>query len=172
MAEEFAQRLSDKFHVSLETAQAALDAAGGDLLDAAEALEGENPPETRQVGFYSTAAPPPQEPPLPVGKPAPAPGQAWDKIWQTARGIFQRPAANCLEVAYPGGAFQIPALILILLLCVAFWISLGLLALAWVTGCRFALRGPDIAFPQANQALDFVCDKMADWKERAKIRHK
>ncbi len=172
MAEEYAQRLSEKFHVSMAAAQAALDAAGGDLLDAAEALEGKSPPEQRQVGFYSTATPPAQESTQAPSRAAPPPGQVWDVIRRTVQGIFQRPAANCLEVAYPGGALQIPAIIFILLLCVAFWITVGLVALAWVTGCRFALRGPDISFPQANQALDFICDKMADWRQKPKTRRK
>ncbi len=172
MGEEYAQRLSEKFHVSMDAAQAALDAANGDLLDAAEALEGQQGSETRQVGFYSTAAPPSQEAPAPTSRPAPQPEQVWDMILRTLRGILQRPTANCLEVSYPGGTLAIPAIIFILLFCVAFWVTVGLVALAWATGCRFALRGPDIEFPQANRALDFVCDKMAQWRQKAKTRRK
>ncbi len=171
MAEEYAKRLSEKFHVSMEAAQAALDAAGGDLLDAAERLEGKKRADARQVGFYSTAVPPVQEPPLPAVRPPVTSGQVWDVIRQVVRGLFQRPMVNCLEVAYPGGAMQIPALIVILILCVA-PITFGLVVLGWATGCRFALRGPDIAFPQANAALDFVCDKMAEWKRKPKTRQK
>ncbi len=172
MAEEYAQRLSEKFHVSMDAAQAALDAANGDLLDAAETLEREKSPGARQVGFYSTAASQPsQEAPAPTSRPAPQPGQVWDVIRQVVRGLFQRPAANCLEVSYPGGALEIPALIVILILCVA-PITFGLVVLGWATGCRFALRGPDIEFPQANWALDFVCDKMAEWKRKPKTRRK
>ncbi len=171
MAEEYAKRLSEKFHVTMDAAQAALDTAKGDLLDAAELLEREKAPEARQVGFYSTAVPPVQEAPLPAVRPAATSGQVWDVIWRTVRGIFQRPAANCLEVSYTGGALEIPALIVILILCVA-PITFGLVVLGWVAGCRFALRGPDIAFPQANRALDFVCDKMADWKRKPKTRRK
>ncbi len=172
MAEEYAKRLSEKFHVTMDAAQAALDAANGDLLDAAEVLEQDIPSQTRQVGFYSTAVPPAQEPSPPAARPAAEPREVWDVIRRTVQGIFQRPAANCLEVSYPGGALDIPAIIFILLFCVAFWVTVGLVALAWVTGCRFALRGPDIAFPQANKALDFVCDKMAEWKRKPKTRRK
>lgn len=171
MAEEYARRLSEKFHVSMDAAQAALDAAEGDLLDAAEVLEREKAPDARQVGFYSTAAPQPQEQAPRSARSAPEAGQVWDVIRQVVRGLFQRPTANCLEVSYPGGSMEIPALIVILILCVA-PITFGLVVLGWATGCRFALRGPDIAFPQANRALDFVCDKMAEWKRKPKTRRK
>ncbi len=171
MAEEYARRLSEKFHVSMDAAQAALDAAQGDLLDAAEVLERDIPPQTQQVGFFSTAVPPAQEASPPAVRPASQPGQVWEKVWQMIRGIFQRPAANCLEVSYPSGAMAIPVLIVVLLLCVA-PITFGLVVLGWTTGCRFALRGPDMVFPQVNQALDFVCDKMAEWKQKPKTRRK
>lgn len=160
--EEAAQRLADKFGVSVDRAHAALLLAQGDILDAALLLERESPTQTQRVSSWSTA----NGGEVPA-RPAPAPGsQGWERVWSIVKGIFLHPTANCLEVGYPGGGgLNVPILVLGLLLLVAFWITTLLLGLGWVLGCRFTLRGPEVDIPQANRVLDQAHSLMQKWRK-------
>lgn len=162
MYEEAAQRLAEKFGVSQDRAHAALLLAQGDILDAALLLEREDPTATQQVSSWSTATGG-EVPSHPVSVHQ---SWGWDRVWEIIRGIFAHPTANRLEVCYPGGGgLNVPILALALMLLVAFWITVPLLALGWALGCRFALRGPEVDIPQANRVLDQAHELMQKWRK-------
>lgn len=162
MYEEAAKRLAEKFGVSQDRAHAALLLSQGDILDAALLLERESPEQVQQVSSWSTAT----GGEIPA-RPVPAASSwGWDRVWAIIRGIFTHPTANRLEVVYPGGGgLNVPILALALMLLVAFWITVPLLALGWFLGCRFTLRGPEVDIPQANWALDRAHELMGKWRK-------
>lgn len=148
--EEKITRLCGQLGVSRASAQAALEQADGDLLDAALALEQGREPELRRAGRYSTA-----QPPAPAPTPAPQAAERFSgQLWQFFRGLVTHPLANALEVSTRERTVTtIPAAILLALLLVAFWITLGLLAVGVLAGCRFTLLGPDWAIGEWNAIL-------------------
>lgn len=152
MSEQAAQRLSERYRVPLDRARAALILADGDLLNAAELLEREDPAGPRQVGYYSTAQ---GGSFLPVPA-APEPRERLSRqLLQLFKGLFAHPLANALEVRTRDRVLTIvPAGVLAALLLVAFWITLGLLALGVLAGCRFTLIGPQWAIPEWNAVLE------------------
>lgn len=155
MGADAAQRLAEKFSVSPDRARAALLLAQDDILEAARLLEGESPEKAGQVAAWSTAAQA-----APAVRPAPAQPRpsGWELVWHVVKGVLLHPMANRLEVDYPGGGgLDIPVLAALALLCVAFWLSVGLVFFGWVLGCRYALRGPEVEFPQVNRVLEKVC---------------
>lgn len=149
--EEKITRLCGQLGVSRASAQAALEQADGDLLDAALALEQGREPELRRAGRYSTA----QSPAAQNAPPAAEAGERFSaQLWQFFRGLVTHPLANALEVSTRERTVTtIPAAILLALLLVAFWITLGLLAVGVLAGCRFTLLGPDWAIGEWNAIL-------------------
>lgn len=148
--EEKITRLCGQLGVSRASAQAALEQSEGDLLNAALLLEQGREPELRRVGRYSTA-----QPPAPAPTPAPQTAERFSgQLWQFFRGLVTHPLANALEVSTRERTVTtIPAAILLALLLVAFWITLGLLAVGVLAGCRFTLLGPDWAIGEWNAIL-------------------
>lgn len=148
--EEKITRLCSQLGVGREAAQAALEQSDGDLLDAALLLERGREPELRRAGRYSTAQPPAQTQPS-----ATEPGERFSaQLWQFFRGLVTHPLANALEVGTRERVVTtVPAVILLALLLVAFWITLGLLAVGVLAGCRFTLVGPEWAIPDWNAIL-------------------
>ena len=59
----------------------------------------------------------------------------------------------------------VPLTILVLLLIVAFWLTLALIVLAMFCGCRFSLEGP-----AANDNLNDAMDRATDFAETIKDR--
>lgn len=147
--EEKIARLCAKLGVSRQAAQAALEQSSGDLLDAALLLEQGRDPELRRAGRYSTAQPAQSQTPAPEPK-----EQFSAQLWQFFRGLLTHPLANALEVRTQERVVTtVPAAILLALLLVAFWITVGMLALGVLVGCRFTLVGPDWDIPAWNAIL-------------------
>lgn len=148
--EEKLARLCDQLGVGREAAQAALEQSADDLLDAALLLERGRAPELRRAGSYSTAQPPVQS-----LTSAPEPGEQLSaQLWQFFRGLLTHPLANALEIRTRERVVTtVPAVILLALFLVAFWITTGLLALGVLIGCRFTLVGPDWDIPAWNTIL-------------------
>lgn len=147
--EEKVARLCNRLGVSRQAAQSALEQSSGDLLDAALLLEQGRDPELRRAGRYSTAQS--TQSPIPASEPK---EQFSARLWQFFRGLLTHPLANALEVRTRERVVTtIPAVILLALLLVAFWITTGLLALGVLVGCQFTLVGPDWDIPAWNTVL-------------------
>ena len=57
---------------------------------------------------------------------------------------------------------SLPVLILILLVLVAYWISLPLLLLGLIFGCKYRFSGPDVDGNRAGEAANRAADKVRD----------
>lgn len=149
--EEKIRRLCEKLGVSQTAAQTALEQTADDLLDAAALLELGRAPELRRVGHYATEQRDAPATPVPAAEPQRELGA---RLWQFFRGILTHPLANSLEVRTRERVVTtVPAGVLAALFIVAFWVTVSLLCLGVLTGCRFTLLGPDWDIPQWNTVL-------------------
>ena len=170
---ELVERLREKADVSYEEAKAALGEAGGSLLDALILLErrGRIPAGAPRGAVYSTrpggaqgepeGEAPPEAPPaggergrfyglaLTVGGKKEKAGPSEEEKreggpWAFLQDLLRASLENRLEV-WQGERLMtgVPLLILALLLVLAFWITLPLLVVGAMLGCRYRLSGPD-----------------------------
>lgn len=194
---EQVEALRARAAVSYEEARAALEASGGDLLDALIALEraGKVPGGAPRGAFFTTRpggeVPPPPPPGGPAGegdageRPGERPrffglaltvgnrgrsgegrdrGRPWDwlrELLAAAADLLRHCVANQFEVWRGGERMtSLPVLILILLVVLAYWITLPLLVLGLLLGCRYRFSGPDLdkngVGRAANRASDAV----------------
>ena len=178
---EQVERLREKADISYEEAKALLEQTGGDLLDALILLERQGRVERPGGGFYSTR--PNQE-----GRPPSGPlgmgdywrrtrtdttrmnwRTQWREIWDTLVNVLRHSTANQMEVWRRGRLLtSVPVLILVILLIVAFWITIPLLILGLVMGCRYRFAGPDLGRDTINDAMDTVSDTVGDMVDSVK----
>ena len=175
MTFEQVERLKDRANVTWEEAKAALEACGGDLLEAVLLLErqGKTPPPPG--GFYSTRAGAAGQPP-PVQR-APAGQKAGGERWKArlrdllegALGILRHCTVNQLEVRRHGQLMSsIPVVIVILLLVVAFWIVAALLLIGLPCGCRYSFSGPDLNAAAINRVMERGAEAVQDAASRVR----
>lgn len=170
---ELVERLKEKADVSYTQAKEALEYSGGNLLDALIYLE-ENGAIPRMEGAYfstkSEVAPPPSEPePLPAQLPPkvkkkskpPRPNKGGGKrFFATLRRWL---VDNELEVWRKGQPITaLPVLILLLLLCCAFWVTALVLVLGLFLGFRYRFSGPDLDRDNLNGMIGNLADTASD----------
>lgn len=179
-----AKSLAEKLGVSQETAQAALDAAGGDLLDAALALNGQKSGESGGgVATYTTRPGgenlPRVLPPAVRREQERQEGREAVRDFGTMlRSLLRHSLENRLEIWYRGRCTStVPVLILVILMMVAFWIVLPLVFVGLICGCRYRFSGPDLGkesinqgMEQISQAVDEVKNQMKDEVEKRRKR--
>ena len=171
--------------VSYEEARRALEACDGDLLDALILLEREGriPPGGGRGAFFTT-----QPPSGPTRGPE-ASGKDEKRFWGLAvtagghRGREERGSwrarlrellaaavdllrhctVNQFEVWRNGERMTaLPVLILILLVLVAYWISLPLLVVGLFFGCKYRFSGPDLDKNRVGEVVNQVSAKVGD----------
>lgn len=162
---EQVERLREKANVSYAKAKEALEYSGGNLLDALIYLEEQGTIPRFKGGGYSTRSetPPPAEEVLVVQQEQ----EQNQKETRPNGGIFRRIRYllldNELEIWRKGRPITaLPVLILILLLAVAFWITVPLLVLGLFFGFRYRFSGPDLERDSINSVMDNVADTAAD----------
>ncbi len=192
---EQVEALRARAEVSYEEARAALEDSGGDLLDALIALEraGKLRPDGARGAFFTTRpggedAPPP--PPargrffglaLTVGgrrrqrgrREGSGFGTKLKELLLAAADLLRHCTVNQFEVWRNGERMtSLPVLILILLVVLAYWISLPLLVIGLLFGCRYRFSGPDLDRNKvgevANQVSDSVRDAVGQVREQFK----
>mgnify|MGYP002570180942 CR=1 FL=1 len=172
--------------VSYEEARRALEACDGDLLDALILLEREGriPPGGGRGAFFTTqpgAAPEP--PPSGPTRGPEASGKDEKRFWGLAvtaeeRGswrarlrellaaavdLLRHCTVNQFEVWRNGERMTaLPVLILILLVLVAYWISLPLLVVGLFFGCKYRFSGPDLDKNRVGEVVNQVSAKVGD----------
>ena len=186
---EQVERLREKVDISYEEAKALLEQTNGDLLDALILLERQGRVERAGGGFYTTR-PQGEERPLsgPLGV-----GDYWRRtrtdtskmswrdrlreVWDTLVNVLRHSTENQFEVWRRGELMtSIPVLILIILIIVAFWISVPLLVVGLLIGCRYRFSGPDLGKENINNAMNTVSETVDDMvdsvKQELQGRHK
>lgn len=169
---ELVEQLRKRADVSYEEARAVLEEAGGDLLAALILLEqrGKIRPDGGQSARYSTR-PGSQQTPPPSGE-TPRPEQtAGPSGWDSFVSFLRRCITNRFEVWRWGEPIvSIPLLIFVLLVLLAFWITLPLLIVGLIMGCRYHLAGPDLDHNQVSQAVNHTADTVSDAVGRARAQ--
>ena len=168
---EQVEALRARAEVSYEEARAALEDSGGDLLDALISLEraGKLRPDGARGAFFTTR---------PGGGDAPPPppagfGTKLKELLLAAADLLRHCTVNQFEVWRGGERMtSLPVLILILLVVLAYWISLPLLVIGLLFGCRYRFSGPDLDRNKvgevANQVSDSVRDAVGQVREQFK----
>lgn len=192
---EQVERLREKANISYEQARQVLEQTGGDLLEALILLERQGVLRSGSEGAYFTtrpggegaqaSAPPPSKgsgkrrslpPAAPEGS-----GQKKERDHSRFRDQVQELLAAALDLLRHAtvNQFQVwrrgeimtsmPVLILILLIVVAFWVSVPLLVLGLMCGCKYTFAGPDLDDNQvgetvnrAAQTIGSVVDQVKD----------
>ncbi|MEY8403058.1 hypothetical protein AALA54_06940 [Oscillospiraceae bacterium 44-34] len=170
---EMVERLKEKANVSYAQAKEALEYSGGNLLDALIYLEEKGTIPREEQSYYSTKSETPPPPPesLPIQLPAkskkqkspkaPRPkGNGVSRFFTTLRRWL---VDNELEIWRRDQPITaLPVLILVLLLCCAFWITVLVLLLGLFLGFRYRFSGPDLERDEINNVIGSVADTAAD----------
>lgn len=173
---EQVERLREKAAVSYEEAKQLLEQTGGDLLDALILLERQGRVDPQGGGFYSTR--PGGAPGSAAAQDAPSGGGArrhaqssagtdWRdrlrEIGSTLVNVLRHSTSNQMEVWRHGQMMtSVPVLILVILAILAWWITVPLLIIGLVAGCRYRFSGPDLGRETINDAMDTVSETVDD----------
>lgn len=172
---EMVERLREKANVSYAQAKQALEYSGGNLLDALIYLEEKGGIPREEGAYYSTKSetlpsPSPAEP-LPAQLPDKGKKQKAPKQPRSGRGGVRRffntlrrwLVDNELEIwRHDQPVTALPVLILVLLLCCAFWVTALILVLGLFLGFRYRFSGPDLERESLNNMMGSVADTAAD----------
>lgn len=170
---EMVDRLKEKADVSYAQAKEALEYSGGNLLDALIYLEEKGAIPRAEGAYYSTRSetppPPPPAEPLPVQlpqkkkkahRPRQPRGEGGRRFFNTLRRWL---IDNELEIwRHDQPITALPVLILVLLLCCAFWVTILVLALGLFLGFRYRFSGPDLERDEINSVMGSVADTASD----------
>ena len=156
---EMAEKLKQTTGVTFEEAKAALDACGGDMLDAAIYLEKQGC--THQSGStYSTKQPPVTPAPEPVkeeesfGKAA---GNALRWLVRWFGKLLKIGNNNYFCVCHEGSKpVKIPVTLFVIGMLIAFWLIAILLVIGLFTDYSYHFEGPDFGKKQVNDVMDQV----------------
>ncbi|MCI8477769.1 MAG: ubiquitin [Oscillospiraceae bacterium] len=177
---EQVEQLREKADISYEEAKALLEQTDGNLLDALILLERQGRMADRS-GFFSTR-PEKNSPPASAG-PVNQNGYwrctrtdtngDWRararEIFETIRNLICHSTENQLEVWRKGARMtSVPILILVILVVIAFWITVPLLILGLFCGCRYRFTGPDLGREDLNNMMGTVTKTVGDMVDYVK----
>lgn len=173
--EEKLRRLVERLNVTTEEAAGALDAAGGDLLDAALRLERSKAAGERTVHTHSTAAAAP-ETGADEGETktqSPTGDKVTEVLIALLTGLVTHPILNGVRLEQKGGnTATVPAVILLALLLVRWWVVPALFAVGLLAGWKFKWTGPQWDNASLNAAWAVLEDKVAGLRESMKGGHR
>ena len=171
---ELVERLKEKANVSYAQAKEALEYIGGNLLDALIYREEKGTIPREEGAYFSTRSemPPPQQEPLPIPvtdqekkekkhkAPHPKKKGSGRNVFVTLRRWL---IDNELEIWRRGQPVTaLPVLILLLLLCCAFWLTALVLLLGLFLGFRYRFSGPDLDRDNLNGVIGDLADTASD----------
>lgn len=169
------EKIREKTGVSYEEAKAALDAAGGDVLDAIVYLENQGKIRRPEKQVYTTK--PEQETSIELKEAAKAYedenhetfGDIVKKFLKWCGRMIKKGCENFFIVSkHHEEIMSVPVIVLALLLLFAFWIVLPLLVVGLFCGFRYSFRGNITKSVDVNKA----CDKAAEACESVKREFK
>jgi hypothetical protein len=177
---EQVEQLRAKADVSYDEAKEALEAAGGDILEALIALEKKGkvtPPEGG--GYYNSARHDGAHHENAGGstindkKSGSASGETFGdlmkRFWKFICKIVHFGNVNTFEI-HKDGEYKssLPITILVILILFAFWISVPLIIIGLFFGFRYRFSGPDINKTPVNNVMDTAADTAEDIKRSFK----
>ncbi|MDR0446783.1 MAG: ubiquitin [Oscillospiraceae bacterium] len=156
---EQVEKLRERANVSFEEAKAALEEAGGDLLDALILLERQGKTAApARGGSYSGAQHAPENEPRREGS-AIHGGEGFKKFLREVGRIMikliNRGNANYLDASHRGETkLSCPVTVLVVLLIFFFWIVVPLMIVGLFTGWRYRFRGEDLGRESVNSVIE------------------
>ncbi len=171
---EQVEKLRAHANVSYEEARAALEAAGGDMLEAIILLEKEGKTHGRAAS-HSTLSPVPAQDRDTGWQYGQKSGQSefsrvMKRLWENFCRLVRMGNANNFEVWRDGRcAIRFPVTLLVLAAVFFFWLAAVLVVVGLFTGCTYRFTGPDLdgssAGSAANRAMDAAARTAEDIKE-------
>lgn len=171
---EQVERLREKANVSFEEAKEALDATGGDLLDAIIYLEkqGKVPPPPGG-GSYSSYE---KEEKSGTNESSNETkyesfGEVLKKIGRLCVKLIKKGNSNYFEAEKEGNAvITFPVTVLVLLLLFMFWIVVPLLIIGLFFGYRYRFRGDELGRETINRVMDSASNTAEEIKRSIKTK--
>lgn len=163
-------KLKEFADVSFADAKAALEASGGDLLEALVWLEQAGKIPVSGVSTYSTrddqttGTAPETAPTGESASPQPQQEQFHSDARRVGRMFKRWLIDNRLEAYHRknGREFQVPLGVALILLLMAFWLVPVLLIVGFFLGWRYRLAGPDLDREDVNQVMENINDTAND----------
>ncbi|NLL39199.1 MAG: ubiquitin [Clostridiales bacterium] len=171
---EQVERLREKANVSFAEAKEALDATGGDLLEALIYLEkqGKVPPPPGG-GTYSSYE---KEEKSPGAENSHQPryescGEVLRKIGRLFLKIIRKGNSNYFEVVRGGNTvISCPVTVLVILLLFMFWVVVPLLIIGLFFDFRYRFRGNELGKETINRVMDSASNAAEEIKKSVKTK--
>jgi len=170
---EQVERLREKASVSFEDAKAALDASGGDLLDALIWLEKQGkvkPPASG--GYYSSrysgegGKDERREESASTERQGESFSEMMRRFGRFCLKLINKGNSNYFEVKKDGRLLlSVPVTVLVIASVFAFWIVLPLMILGLFLGCRYHFRGEDLGKESVNRVMDSASEAAENIKK-------
>lgn len=169
---EQVEKLRERANVSYDEAKVALDATGGDLLEALIYLEKQGkvkPPEGNGYSRSDGGTEAPKTERKSYGQPRGDGGESFTAL-------LARFGRFCLRILHKGNVntfdvmkgdeckASVPVTVLVVLLIAAFWVVLPLIVIGLFFGLHYRFQGPDLGRGEVNRAMDSAADAAEDFK--------
>jgi len=177
---EQVEKLREKANVSFEEAKAALDACGGDLLDALIYLEKQGKViAPAGGGYYSSKDAGAEE-----KEKTEEAGKSREDHNENLSDTFKRFGRFCANVINKGNnnhfdaerkgnvVISCPVTVMVLLVIFLFWIIVPLLIIGLFFGFRYHFRGRELGKDSVNRVMDSATDKAEDIKKSFNEKNK
>lgn len=171
---EQVEKLREKANVSFAEAKEALDATGGDLLEALIYLENQGkvaPPPGG--GSYSSSGKEEKEP---------AADSSREETYESCGEVFRKIGKLCVRIIHKGNSnyfeaerigetvISCPVTILVILLLFLFWVIVPLMILGLFFGFRYRFRGNDLGKESINKVMDSASNTAEEIKRSIKTK--
>jgi len=171
---EKVEKLCEKASVTFADAKDALDKSGGDVLDALIYLEKQGKTKAPDGGFYTGAETSDEKKKTshnykyntnerePRGESF---SDMMNRFGNFCMKMIHKSVTNYLEASKDGRhLFSIPVLVIILLLCVSFWIAPFIFVITLFCGFRYRFTGEDLGKESVNSVMDSATEVVEDVK--------
>lgn len=166
---ELVQQLRQYADVSFGDAKAALEATGGDLLEALIWLEQQGKIDLAGVGSFHTGPDAPDPEPAAAPPPGPRPVPRRESFWRRAWRFLTE---NRLECSRGEARFEVPLAVLFALMIFAIYVVVGLLLLGFCFGWRYHFAGPELGKKAVNDVMDNIDDTAENIRETVRKNFK
>lgn len=176
---EQVEKLRERANVSYDEAKTALDATGGDILEAMIYLEKQGKANAPAGGGYYNSEKTGNQKEYTENKKTSeqrkenAAGETFGEMVKKfilfCAKVIQKGCVNTFEVQKDGECkASIPIILLVLLIIFAFWITIPLIIIGLFFGLRYRFCGPDISKSTVNNVMDSAAKAAVDLKKSVK----
>lgn len=171
---EKVEKIREKMGVSYEEAKNALEASNWDVLDALLYLEALGKGKGDKTAVYTTAAEETEhtkefeqaQKTYEKQTKGSSMGETMDKVFAWCAKAVKRAWEIKFQVFHEGEQkMSVPLLVLIILMLAAFWITIPLLIVGLIFGCRYRFLGMDEVTVNLNEWSDKASNAVSDIKK-------